>query len=181
MNNTKNKKIVFASMFAALACAATFIKIPVPSMTNGYVNLGDCFVLLAGFFMGPLYGGLAAGIGSALTDIISGYIHYAPATLVIKFLMAFTAAIISKNLKKRLPVSIAYIISAVVGEIIMIAGYFSYELVIYGMGAFGSIFGNLIQGIAGCISSVAIAIILTKNKSIMQLFESLNKDSKKNV
>lgn len=53
MNSIKIKRLVFAALFAALACAATFIHIPVPSMTNGYVNLGDCFVLLAGFASAP--------------------------------------------------------------------------------------------------------------------------------
>ena len=99
MNNTKVKKLVFAALFAALACAATFIHIPVPPMTNGYVNLGDCFVLLAGFCLGPVYGGLAGGIGSALTDLLGGYFHYVPATLIIKFLMALAAALIAKALK----------------------------------------------------------------------------------
>ena len=80
MNSIKIKRLVFAALFAALACAATFIHIPVPSMTNGYVNLGDCFVLLAGFCLGPVYGGLAGGIGSALTDLLGGYFLYAPAT-----------------------------------------------------------------------------------------------------
>lgn len=135
MNNTKVKKLVFAALFAALACAATFIHIPVPSMTNGYVNLGDCFVLLAGFCLGPVYGGLAGGIGSALTDLLGGYFHYVPATLIIKFLMALAAALIAKALKKRVSSPVSYTVAAVVGELIMIGGYFLYELCLYGAAA----------------------------------------------
>lgn len=173
MNNTKVKKLVFAALFAALACAATFIHIPVPSMTNGYVNLGDCFVLLAGFCLGPVYGGLAGGIGSALTDLLGGYFHYVPATLIIKFLMALAAALITKALKKRVSSPFSYTVAAVVGELIMIGGYFLYELCLYGAAAVGSIPGNAVQAVAGLVSSVIIVLILDKSKATKQLFDGL--------
>lgn len=48
---------------------------------QGYVNLGDCAVLMSAWVLGPLYGGAAAGIGSALADLLSGYAHYVPAPL----------------------------------------------------------------------------------------------------
>ena len=57
------KKIVLAAMFAALACVATMIiNIPIPA-TNGYINLGDCIVILAGWMLGGVYGAAAGGIG----------------------------------------------------------------------------------------------------------------------
>lgn len=173
MNNIKVKKLVFAALFAALACAATFIHIPVPSMTNGYVNLGDCFVLLAGFCLGPVYGGLAGGIGSALTDLLGGYFHYVPATLIIKFLMALAAALIAKALKRRVSSPVSYTVAAVVGELIMIGGYFLYELCLYGAAAVGSIPGNAVQAVAGLVSSVIIVLILDKSKATKQLFDGL--------
>lgn len=55
---------------------------------NGFVNLGDCFVLLSGWLLGPWWGGAAGGIGSMLADLLLGYGHYAPGTLIIKGLMA---------------------------------------------------------------------------------------------
>ena len=66
MNGT-TKKLVMASMFAALCCVTTMI-IKIPSPLKGYLNLGDCVVLLAGFMLPPLYAFLAAGIGSALAE-----------------------------------------------------------------------------------------------------------------
>ena len=44
--NSNLKKLVLAAMFAALSCVATMV-IQIPSPMSGYVNLGDCFVLLA--------------------------------------------------------------------------------------------------------------------------------------
>ena len=78
---TRTQKIVMSSLLAALACVATMI-IKIPSPLNGYINLGDCVVLLSGWLLPPVYGFVAAGLGSALADIFSGYIIYAPATFV---------------------------------------------------------------------------------------------------
>ena len=62
------KKIVLAAMFAALACVATMvINIPIPA-TGGYINLGDCIVILSGWLLGGAYGAAAGGIGSMLAD-----------------------------------------------------------------------------------------------------------------
>ena len=57
---------------AALVYVATSI-IQIPSPVNGYVNLGDCFVLLSGWLLGPWYGAAAVSapcwwICSAATD-----------------------------------------------------------------------------------------------------------------
>ena len=58
----KTRKLVYAALFAALTCVMTMIvKIPVPA-TGGYVNLGDCVVLLAGWVLGPMYGGGRLGL-----------------------------------------------------------------------------------------------------------------------
>ena len=86
----KTKKIVMAALIAALTCVATMI-IKIPSPLEGYLNLGDCVVLLAGWTLSPIYGFLAAGLGSALADMFSGYVVYAPATLIIKDIMALLA------------------------------------------------------------------------------------------
>ena len=63
-----NRKIVLTSIFIALVYVATLmIQIPIPG-TNGYINIGDSFILLSGYFFGPVTGLIAGGLGSALTD-----------------------------------------------------------------------------------------------------------------
>ena len=77
------KKLIMAALFAALACVATMIiKVPTPG-TEGYINLGDAIVILCGVILGPVWGFLAAGIGSCLADLIGGYFVYVPITFVI--------------------------------------------------------------------------------------------------
>ena len=145
MDSTKQNvgKIVITALFAALACVATMI-IKVPTVgTNGYVNIGDTIVLLSAWMIGGVYGALAAGIGSALSDFISGYGSYVPGTFVIKFLMALVAYLVFVAIKKANTKDskgmnvVAYIVSGVVAEVIMVLGYFLYEstLLGYGLGA----------------------------------------------
>ena len=86
------KKLVIAALMAAFTCVATMI-IKFQTPTFGYIHLGDGLVLLCGIVLGPVTGGLAAGIGSMFADIFSGYITWAPATLIIKALTAFVAGL----------------------------------------------------------------------------------------
>ena len=46
--DVKTKNLVMSAVFAALICASTFV-IKIPSPLQGYINLGDCFVLLAAY------------------------------------------------------------------------------------------------------------------------------------
>ena len=82
MTDMKLRKLVLAALFAALCTVMTMV-IQVPSPMQGYVNLGDCFVLLSGWLLGPWWGAAAGGIGSMLADLLLGYGHYAPGTLII--------------------------------------------------------------------------------------------------
>lgn len=107
------KKLVTASLFAALCCVLT-MAIPIPSPTEGYVHLGDSMVLLSGIFLTPMYGALAAGLGSALADLLTGYTHYALATFVIKALMALIVSAIYKAMGKKL---VALITAAAAAEL----------------------------------------------------------------
>ncbi|NDL67982.1 ECF transporter S component [Anaerotalea alkaliphila] len=88
-NKTINvKTMTYTSIMMALVFVGTYVvKIPIP-MTNGYIHPGDSMVFLSGLILGPVYGAAAAGIGSALADLVGGYPHWILPTLVIKALMA---------------------------------------------------------------------------------------------
>ena len=150
MSDKKIRTMVMAAVLAALACVATMV-IQIPSPMNGSVNLGDCFVLLSGWLLGPWWGAAAGGIGSMLADLLLGYGHYAPGTLVIKGLMALVGALVFKALGKK---SAAALVSGVVSEVIMVVGYFGYAglLLGKGIGAAASIPGNLVQGAVGLVA-----------------------------
>lgn len=159
--------VVLSGLFAALTAFATSIAIPVP-ITHGYVNLGDCMVILSGIVLGPMYGFLAAGIGSALADIIAGFILYSPATFFIKGLMALVVYLISGHSKKGLTV-IKLTAAVIIAEIIMILGYFLFELCIYGGSSVSNIPGNCIQGIFGAVGTVVLSTVLCKSNLISKI------------
>lgn len=155
---TNTRKIVIASMLAALCCVATMI-IKIPSPLKGYLNLGDCIVLLAGWLLSPGYGFAAAGIGSALADVFSGYVIYAPATFVIKGIMAIIAYFCFKGMHTKLGNPFSRIIGGVLAEAAMIGGYFVFEGFMYGFGpSLVNIPANGMQGLVGLI----IGLILVK-------------------
>ena len=166
MTDSKIKKMVLAALFAALCTVMTMV-IQVPSPMQGYVNLGDCAVLLAAWVLGPVYGGAAAGIGSMLADLLSGYAHYAPGTFAIKLVMAVAAALIFRALQERrsAPLVLAQTVSGVVAEAIMVAGYFGYASLWLGKGlaAAASIPGNVVQGVFGLVAAAVVYAILDRS------------------
>ena len=83
-------RLALCGMMAALIFVATyFVKLPM-AMTNGYVHLGDGFILLSASMLGwaavP-----AAAVGSMLADLMGGYAMYllhiawlAPAQMLVR-------------------------------------------------------------------------------------------------
>ena len=167
MSDKKIRTMVMAAVLAALTCVATMV-VQIPSPMNGFVNLGDCFVLLSGWLLGPWWGGAAGGIGSMLADLLLGYGHYAPGTLVIKALDAIVAALIVKALGRK---PYAYAVGGLVGEIIMVVGYFGYAALLLGkgIGAAASIPGNLVQGAMGLVIGLVLFVLLRRSKALDKL------------
>lgn len=164
--NSKQKKLqrlVYSAMFCALVFAATWISVPAPSIGN--VNLGDAVVLLCAWMLGGVWAAVAAGLGAALTDLVSGYAVYAPATLLIKALMVFTVlGVLRLGLGGSRPTRLRRILSGVAAEGVMILGYFLYESLVlgYGWAAVASIPFNAAQGAVGLALAVAVFELLDR-------------------
>lgn len=167
MKQTKLRTLILAAMFAALTCVATMI-IHIPSPIGGYFNLGDCMVLLSAFVLGPVWGTAAGGIGSALADVICGYFIYAPGTLVIKALMALAAALIfrsfAKNGSRFGKTFSGSLLGSVAAEIIMVVGYFLYELLLFGYepSLESAVTTNLPQAAVGLVAGMALFTLLDR-------------------
>ena len=160
IKNEHVRQLTLTALFTAMSCVVT-MTVMLPSPTGGYINPGDAVVLLGAFLLGPKKGALAGGIGSALADLLAGYTLYVPATLAIKMAMAFVAgSIVKKHGANLRNVSI----SAAIGELIMVVGYFGYTAVFLdmGSGAFVEVPGNIVQGVFGAIASVAMFSALIK-------------------
>lgn len=155
------QRLVFSALLAALACVCTMvIQIPVPA-TGGYINLGDSIVLLCAWYIGGVYGVAAAGIGTMMADLFSGYAIYAPATFLIKACMALAAWLIFRKMQNHK----GQYLGAFAAALIMMTGYLLYEAFILGLGAgaFAAIPANLIQGFTGCTAGVVLSHLMEKN------------------
>ena len=170
MSLQKLQKLVLAALFAALTAVMTTV-IRIPSPMSGYVNLGDCAVLLSAWILGPGLGCAAAGIGSMLSDLL-GYPLYAPGTLAVKGLMALAAGCLYRRFRRQDsgPALPGLLVSGAAGEIIMIAGYFLYEAaplqVGLGLGALANVPFNLVQGIFGLVSASVLYLALFRSRAL---------------
>ncbi len=120
------KLITITAMFAALITVTTaFIKIPSPL---GYSHAGDSVIYLAASILPGPYGIIAASIGGALADIISGYAHWALPTAIIKALNAvpfvICGIILKKYKKGEKIISLPNLLMLIPTTIVTVGGYF---------------------------------------------------------
>ncbi len=98
MKKSRLYGIVFCALMAAIVFVTTyFIKIDIPTPAGmTMIKVGNGMCLLAGLLFGGVYGGLAAGIGSMLFDLLDPrYAASAPFTLVFFFIMGAICGFIS--------------------------------------------------------------------------------------
>ena len=168
---SSTSKLVLTGLMAAMVTVTTmFIKIPMPA-TSGYVHPGDAAIFLSVLILGKYWGGAAAGIGSAMGDILGGYGAWAPWTLVIKTIMGFATGLVLEVVAKKMGdkfqgsiVVAARIGAMIVGGLIMVGGYYVAAAIIYGswIVPIESIPGNIGQFTAGIVIAMALAIALER-------------------
>lgn len=167
--NKNVRLLVKSAMLAALCCAATLINIPLPG--NGYANLGDAVVMCTAFFAGPFWGALAAAVGSALSDVILSYVIYAPATFIIKGLVALCFGLLFRMFVFRKAVirTVMSVVCAIASEIIMVGGYFLFELFLYDRSvAVADIPGNSLQAAVAIVLAAILISLFSSNKRILK-------------
>lgn len=173
--------IVMTATLTALAFVATFlIQIPVGI---GYVNFGDAVVMVSSVVLGPLGATVVGAIGPALADIVSGYVVYAPFTMIIKGCEGFVCALVFKCVFTKKSVYLRAVVSFVVGVVIVVVGYFlaDFVLVLVGyMQVEGSLMiAALVAGAATLVGSliqvavsVAIALIVAPKLPTLEFLSS---------
>lgn len=155
-SDEKIKRLAVHGIFTAIIALLTlFASIPLPVGSGGaYLNAGDAAIFTASFILGPVGGMITAAVGSALADVLHGAVIYAPATLVIKGLMGLLSGILFKKSKYLAPP---------VSGLVMPAGYFVYELILYGIGtALFGLWTNAIQYAFGAVAGIFLVLALTR-------------------
>ncbi|MFI3324966.1 MAG: ECF transporter S component [Clostridia bacterium] len=164
--NSNTKRIVLTGVFAALVFVSNYLSIPIPVTIGSIsrIHLGNGLCILSGLFLGPVAGGLAAGIGSGLYDLLSPiYITSAPFTFVFKFLLAAIPGLILHKLKKPESVNVKIIIGGILGQIVYIVLYLSKSFIeglLQGSAA-GALVPTIITKLITSSTNAVIAIIIS--------------------
>ena len=166
------KRLFHIGIIAAFATLSfvgtTVIRVPVPA-TGGYFNLGDTFVMTAGLLYGPVVGALTGLIGPAAADAV-GFPQFILATAVVKFCEGGAVGLLGARRGNRKP---RPVIALVLGIVILVAGYFVFEALIYPFlakaipffavtdfkAAVAEIFPNLLQGAISAVIAFGICRI----------------------
>lgn len=165
--NLSVRKLTLGGMLAALVLVATsFFKLPV-SLTQGYIHLGDGFILLGAALLGNT-AIIAAALGSALADLLGGYTMYILPTFLIK---GAVAAIAVWAFAKERPLWLR-IAGMIMAEAVMVLGYFLIEWLVLGYGlaaAASAVFPNIVQGLSGVIIGVLLLPVIQRVKGILKM------------
>lgn len=98
------KKLVFAALMAALVTVGSALRITLPMDIGGNTSfhLGNIFCALSGILLGPWLGGAAAGLGSAIYDMMNpAYIAECWLTFLMKGAYGLVAGLVIRCGKKQ--------------------------------------------------------------------------------
>ena len=170
------RKLVLNALMIALVFLITylpFLHIPSP-IAQGYFNIGDTAIMIAAILLGRKSGFIAGAIGSALADLAYGSFIFVPITFIVKGLEGYiVGAIANKNIDIA-PSNTRRIISLVAGALVMVLGYFIFELTVVRLIDKSLAFtviaaelpGNLIQGAVSAIVAYVFVTVINKSNFI---------------
>ena len=101
MNMRKEQKLIMkicaVAMMAAIVFVGNYLRVKIPVSLGGTTSftLANILCALAGLLLGPWWGGLAAGMGSAIYDMLDPeYIVEAPITFLTKGMYGLVAGLV---------------------------------------------------------------------------------------
>ncbi|MBE6016827.1 MAG: TIGR04002 family protein [Lachnospiraceae bacterium] len=153
------KKMTVTGVFTALIFVFTAF-IHVPSYT-GYVHLGDSFIFLAASMLPLPYALFAGAAGAVLSDVLTGFAVWAPASLIIK-----CATVLFFTWKKPTFLTKRNMLALIPAAVLCVGGYYIYEVILYGnfvTPAYGA-FGNLFQAVFSSAVYLLVGLTLDKMK-----------------
>lgn len=156
MKKNKVLKLTLTAMFIAMIYLFTrFVQIPAP-VGPGFLHFGDALIYLCAGIIGGPWAVVAGALGEGLVDLtVGGAVVYAPATIIVKALIALIVALASKDSNKILTWKTA--VATIPAGLITVAGYAVADWIIIGE---ASIITNLPTNICQAVGSAIVFIIL---------------------
>lgn len=157
------KVITYTAVLAAIVFVMTFVpKIPIPF---GYAHLGDAIIFISVLFLPYKQAGLAASIGSALSDFIGGFPVWIIPTLIIKYVMVEVVFwIVRPDQKEWKLTSVRVFLGFLVSAIWMVLSYAVSGALLYGSVAAGAamVSGLIGEGVINMIVAYAAGVCLLR-------------------
>ena len=116
-------------VLAAIIYVVTLFRFP---LLGSKVHFANAVCVLAGLLLGPVPGGLAAGLGSAIYDLMAGYGAETIITFISKFAMGWVAGRVFLAFgDKRFRID-SLVIASACGALTYVALYMLKSLIMYG-------------------------------------------------
>lgn len=164
--NTRD--LVQTALLITLVFIATkFINIKLPiTSSGGLIHLGTPMLFIASIVFGKRKGAIAGGIGMFLFDLVSGWVIWAPFTLIIRGAMGYIVGYFAWRNGKFGKCTTQNIIGISLASIVMILGYYITEVILYGnfLTPLGSIPGDLIQIVFGVLIGIPLSKVLISKR-----------------
>lgn len=163
-------RLTTAAVATALVFLFTFL-IRVPTAL-GYVHLGDALVLLYAAVSGDPLALLVGAIGEGLADVAGGYFQYAPATVLIKALIALPvfwnarkerAESRDADGRHRILTARTFLWS-LVSIPVTLGGYFLVDYLLSGAYAFAALWSNGVQAVGSILVFAVLALAFEKSR-----------------
>ncbi len=167
MIRSKNSTVVnlaLTGLMGALVYVATmFFKVEIPvGADRTMIGFANVFCVLSGLILGPVYGGLAAGVGSFLFDLTGGWFSSAGVTLITKGLMAVICGLIAWSGKQEKASISRLIVAAVSGSLgycVMYLGYSFFKLMVAGSAPEAAAIAMMAKAGATLVNAVVADVI----------------------
>lgn len=139
MNQTRQHsrvwKLCVTAVLAALVLVSSDMQIQIPSVLGmNRFHLGNSMCALSGILLGPGWGGLAAGVGSALFDLTNpAYVMDAPITFLTKGLYGVVSGAMYVYVFRRRSIYVTEVASTAVAAVTYIVIYLCKKFFLDGM------------------------------------------------
>ena len=158
------KRLVLTALMAALTIVGSALRVQLPVSIGGNTafHLGNIFCALSGLMLGPWLGGLAAGLGSFLFDIMSPYVDECWITFLTKGAYGLVAGLIawqgSKNWGYRKAL-LATLAAAITYAVLYLAKTYFYKGLFLGGLTADAAMLSVVAKLPATIFNAAVAVI----------------------
>jgi uncharacterized membrane protein len=129
-NNSAVIMTLTAATTALVLVVTFFLSVPLPATQGQVFDAGDIVIFVTAMTFGPIVGGFAGGVGSAVSDsLMPGGSVFAPFTLVIKGSEGLVAGYLATKVMGGRELWLSWL----AGGIVMVAGYFAAESYFIGL------------------------------------------------